>query len=113
MFLTYGQGISAGWLEPLNAHFSNRSLIDLGWYDETTFSRPPEPFRVAGRQRYAMPITSEAVTLFINSDALSAKNLPVPRLSKSFLTLPRPSKPMRCRGLPCGPRRAAIRPQRP
>src|ERR1700704_2867975 len=28
MFLTYGQGISAGWLEPLNAHFSDRSLTD-------------------------------------------------------------------------------------
>src|SRR5437867_8157213 len=24
MFLTYGQGISAGWLEPLNAHYSDR-----------------------------------------------------------------------------------------
>ena len=29
MFTTYGQGISAGWLEPLNAHYSDKSLTDL------------------------------------------------------------------------------------
>src|SRR5437879_2403521 len=35
MFTTYGQGISAGWLEPLNGYYSDRSLTDLGWYDES------------------------------------------------------------------------------
>ena len=29
MFLTYGQGISGGWLEPLNAYYSDKSLTDL------------------------------------------------------------------------------------
>src|ERR1700726_4885272 len=30
MWTTYGQGIAGGWLEPLNAYYSNESLIDLG-----------------------------------------------------------------------------------
>jgi multiple sugar transport system substrate-binding protein len=80
MFLTYGQGISAGWLEPLNAHYSDRSLTDLAWYDESGLLKTARAFPVwADGERYAFPITSEAVTLFINSDALAAKNLPVPQ----------------------------------
>src|SRR5260370_41510918 len=35
MFLTYGQGITAGWLEPLNAHYSDPSLPHLASYDRT------------------------------------------------------------------------------
>jgi len=31
MFLTYGQGISSGWLESLNTHYADRSLTDLTW----------------------------------------------------------------------------------
>ena len=80
MFLTYGQGISSGWLEPLNAHYSDRSLTDLGWYDETDLLKTARAFPVwSDGERYAFPITSEAVTLFANSDALAAKNLPVPQ----------------------------------
>jgi multiple sugar transport system substrate-binding protein len=44
----------------------------------TTFSARAFPVWADG-ERYAFPITSEAVTLFINSDALAAKNLPVPQ----------------------------------
>jgi multiple sugar transport system substrate-binding protein len=80
MFLTYGQGISAGWLEPLNAHYSDPSLTDPAWYDENDLLKTARAFPVwADGERYAFPITSEAVTLFINSDALAAKNLPVPQ----------------------------------
>ncbi len=80
MFLTYGQGISAGWLEPLNAYYSDRSLTDLGWYDENDLLKTARAFpEWSDGERYAFPITSEAVTLFINSDALSVKNLPVPQ----------------------------------
>jgi multiple sugar transport system substrate-binding protein len=80
MFLTYGQGISSGWLEPLNAYYSDRSLTDLGWYDETDLLKTARAFPVwSDGERYAFPITSEAVTLFVNSDALAAKNLPVPQ----------------------------------
>src|SRR5712671_6464144 len=86
MFLTYGQGISAGWLDPLNAHYSDRSLTDLGWYDETDLLKTARAFPVwSNGERYAFPITAEAVTLFINSDALAAKNLPVPETFDELL----------------------------
>jgi multiple sugar transport system substrate-binding protein len=86
MFLTYGQGISAGWLEPLNSHYSDRSLTDLGWYDESDLLKTARAFPAwSDGERYAFPITSEAVTLFINSDALAAKNLPVPQTFDELL----------------------------
>jgi multiple sugar transport system substrate-binding protein len=86
MFLTYGQGISAGWLEPLNAYYSDRSLTDLAWYDESDLLKTARAFPLwPDGERYAFPITSEAVTLFINSDALAAKNLPVPQTFDELL----------------------------
>src|ERR1700722_6345231 len=86
MFLTYGQGISAGWLEPLNVHYSDKSLTDLGWYDESDLLKTARAFPAwSDSERYAFPITSEAVTLFINSDALAAKNLPVPQTFDELL----------------------------
>jgi multiple sugar transport system substrate-binding protein len=86
MYTTYGQGISNGWLEPLNAHYADKSLTDLGWYDESDLLKTARAFPVwQGGERYAMPITSEAVTLFINGDALAAKNLPVPQTFDDLL----------------------------
>ena len=86
MFLTYGQGISAGWLEPLNAHYSERSLTDLGWYDESDLLKTARAFPVwSDGERYAFPITSEAATLFVRSDVLAAKNLPVPQTFEELL----------------------------
>jgi multiple sugar transport system substrate-binding protein len=86
MFLTYGQGISAGWLEPLNAYYSDGSLTDLDWYDESDLLKTARAFPLwPDGERYAFPITSEAVTLFINSNALAAKNLPVPRTFEELL----------------------------
>jgi multiple sugar transport system substrate-binding protein len=87
MFLTYGQGISRRWLEPLNAYYFDKSLTDLGWYDESDLLKTARAFPVwRDGERYAFPITSEAVTLFINSDALAAKNLPVPQTFEELLT---------------------------
>src|SRR5260370_20461431 len=86
MFLTYGQGISAGWLEPLNAYYSDTSLTDLAWYHESDLIKTARGFPVwSDGERYAFPITSEAMTLFINSDALAAKNLPVPQTFDELL----------------------------
>src|SRR5207302_5279448 len=86
MFLTYGQGISAGWLAPLNAYYSDRSLIDVGWYDESDLLKTARAFPLwPDGERYAFPITSEAVTLFINGDARVAKNLPVPQTFDELL----------------------------
>jgi multiple sugar transport system substrate-binding protein len=93
MFLTYGQGISEGWLEPLNAHYSDRSLTDLRWYDESDLLKTARAFPVwTDGERYAFPITSEAVTLFVNSDALAAKNLPVPETFEELLATAKAAK---------------------
>ena len=86
MWTTYGQGISSGWLEPLNGYLSDKSLTDLGWYDEGDLLKTARAFPIwSDRERYAVPITSEAVTLFINGDALAAKSLPVPRTFEELL----------------------------
>ena len=86
MYTTYGQGISAGWLEPLNAYYSDRSLTDPGWYDESDILKTARAFPLwRDGERYAIPITSEAVTLFINGDALAARNLPVPQTFEQLL----------------------------
>ncbi|WP_082905853.1 ABC transporter substrate-binding protein [Bradyrhizobium centrolobii] len=86
MFTTYGQGISAGWLEPLNHYYSQRSLTDLGWYDENDLLKTARAFPLwSDGERYAVPITSEAMTLFINKDALAARNLPVPQTFDELL----------------------------
>ena len=86
MWTTYGQGISAGWLEPLNAYYSDKSLTDLGWYDESDLLKTARAFPLwSDRERYAVPITSEAVTLFVNSDARTARNLPIPQTFEALL----------------------------
>jgi multiple sugar transport system substrate-binding protein len=87
MFTTYGQGISGGWLEPLNAYYSDRSLTDSGWYDESDLLKTARAFPLwSDGERYAVPITSEAMTMFINGDARAAKNLPVPRTFEELLS---------------------------
>ena len=86
MFTAYGQGISGGWLEPLNPYYADTSLTDLPWYDESDLLKTARAFPLwRGGERYAMPITSEAVTLFINRDALAAKQLPIPQTFEELL----------------------------
>jgi multiple sugar transport system substrate-binding protein len=86
MFLTYGQGITEGWLEPLDTYYRDRSLTDLGWYDESDLLKTARAFPVwSDGRRYAFPITSEAMTLFVNSAALAAKDLPVPQTFEELL----------------------------
>jgi multiple sugar transport system substrate-binding protein len=86
MFTTYGQGISGGWLEPLNAYYANKSLTDLNWYDESDLLKTARAFPLwSDGERYACPITSEAMTLFFNQEALAAKNLPVPQTFDDLL----------------------------
>jgi multiple sugar transport system substrate-binding protein len=86
MFLAYGQGISGGWLEPLNAHYSDKSLCDPGWYDESDLLKTARAFPVwSDGERYAFPITSEAMTLFINGNARAAKDLPIPQTFEELL----------------------------
>jgi multiple sugar transport system substrate-binding protein len=86
MWTTYGQGIAGGWLEPLSAYYSNKSLTDLGWYDEGDLLKTARAFPLwSDGERYAFPITSEAMTLFFNKDALADKNLRVPQTFDELL----------------------------
>jgi multiple sugar transport system substrate-binding protein len=86
MFTALGQGISGGWLEPLNAYYSNKSLIDLDWYDESDLIKTAKTFPLwSDGQRYGFAITSEAMTLFINRNALAAKDLPAPQTFDELL----------------------------
>ncbi len=86
MFLAYGQGITAGWLEPLNAHYADKSLTDLPWYDEGDLLKTAQGFPVwSNGERYAFPITSEAMTLFLNRDALAKSNSKVPETFDELL----------------------------
>jgi multiple sugar transport system substrate-binding protein len=86
MYTTYGQGILGGWLEPLNAYYADKSLTDPTWYDENDILKTARAFPLwRDGERYAIPITSEAVTLFINGEALAAKNLAVPQTFEELL----------------------------
>jgi multiple sugar transport system substrate-binding protein len=86
MFTTYGQGISGGWLEPLNAYYSKKSLTDLPWYDESDLLKTARTFSLwPDGERYGFTITSEATTLFLNRGMLAAKDLPVPRTFDELL----------------------------
>jgi multiple sugar transport system substrate-binding protein len=88
MFTTYGQGISGGWLEPLNGFYSDRSLTDRGWYDEDDLLKTARAFPLwSDGERYAVPITSEAMTVFINGDARTARHLPVPKTFEELLAM--------------------------
>jgi multiple sugar transport system substrate-binding protein len=86
MFLAYGQGITAGWLEPLNAHYADKTLTDLAWYDENDLLKTAQGFPLwSDGNRYAFPITSEAMTLFVNEELLKAKNQPIPKTFDELL----------------------------
>ena len=86
MFYGYGQAIAAGWLEPLNAYYADQSLIDPVWYDEDDLLKTARAYPLwADGDRYAFPITSEAMTLFLNRNALAAKDAPIPQTFDELL----------------------------
>lgn len=80
MFLSYGQGIGAGWLEPLNAHYDNKDLFDAAWYDEDDLLGAARGFPVwSNGERYALPITAESQIMFFNDDAMTAAGASAPK----------------------------------
>jgi len=79
MFLSYGQGIGAGWLEPLNGHYENPDLFDAAWYDEADLLGAARGFPVwSTGERYAFPITAESQIMFFNDEALAAAGATIP-----------------------------------
>lgn len=80
MFLSYGQGIGAGWLEPLNEHYANADLFDAAWYDEEDLLGAARGFPVwSNSERYAFPITAESQIMFYNNTAFEAAGASQPK----------------------------------
>ncbi len=79
MIWSLGQAISAGWLEPLDAHRENAALFDAAWYDDEDVFSSARSFQQWGDgQSYGMAITAEAQTMFYNGAALEAAGMAPP-----------------------------------
>jgi multiple sugar transport system substrate-binding protein len=86
MFLSYGQGIGAGWLEPLEALYADKKLCDLAWYDEADLLGAARNFPMwKDGQRYAFPITAESQIMFFNQPMLDAKGVATPKTYTDLL----------------------------
>ncbi|AYD00591.1 extracellular solute-binding protein [Neorhizobium sp. NCHU2750] len=86
MYLSYGQGIGAGWLEPLNSYYSNKDLIDPSWYGEDDLLGAARGFPLwKDGERYAFPITSESQIMFFNDEAMSGAKASVPKTFEELL----------------------------
>src|SRR5207245_9023832 len=67
-------------------YYSNMWLTDPALDDESDLLKTARDFPVwSDGERYASPITSEAMTLFINRDALAAKDQPLPQTFEELL----------------------------
>ncbi|MCB8880211.1 extracellular solute-binding protein [Acidisoma cellulosilytica] len=87
MFISYGQGIGAGWLEPLDAMYADKTLMDPAWYNEADLLGAARDFPVwSNKQRYAFPITTEAQIMFFNQPMLDKKGVAVPKTFDALLT---------------------------
>lgn len=79
MIWSLGQAISAGWLEPLDAHREDPALFDAAWYDEEDVFASARSFeRWGDGQSYGLAITAEAQTMFLNGEAMEAAGLSMP-----------------------------------
>jgi multiple sugar transport system substrate-binding protein len=77
MVSAIGQAVAGGWLEPLGAHYANKALFDPAWYDEQDLFGSARSFPVwVDGERYVVPITAEAQTLFMNQRRLEGMNAP-------------------------------------
>lgn len=93
MFLSYGQGIGAGWLEPLNSYYANPKLFDAAWYDENDLLGAARGFPVwSNSERYAFPITAESQIMFFNKDAMAAAGASIPKTFEELLETARAVK---------------------
>jgi multiple sugar transport system substrate-binding protein len=93
MYLAYGQGITAGWLEPLNSYYENKNLVDPAWYDEADLLKPAREYPLwSNGERYAFAITAEAQTLYLNKTYLNEKGLDTPKTFDELLAAARAVK---------------------
>lgn len=79
MVWSLGQAISAGWLEPLDAHYADKAAFDGAWYDEADVFNSARSFPLwSDGQRYVVSITAEAQTLFLNQPMLDGAGQKAP-----------------------------------
>lgn len=81
MVWAFGQAVQAGWLEPLDSYLSNPKLTDRTWYDEKDIFTSAKQFPIwpQDKKQYALAITGEAKTLFIDKALLASKKLSPPK----------------------------------
>lgn len=100
MYLAYGQGINAGWLEPLNAFYENPDLMDPAWYDEADVLQAAREYPLwSNGERYAFAITAEAQTLYANKALLGEQGLGVPKTFDELLAAARACKTANVAGM--------------
>lgn len=86
MIHALGQFVSAGWAEPLDEYYADKSFFDAAWYDQDdVFAMAREFPTQANGQNYSMSITAEAQTLFANKAMLGEVGLAVPATMDELL----------------------------
>lgn len=86
MIHALGQFVSAGWAEPLDEYYADKSFFDAAWYDQDdVFAMAREFPTQANGQNYSMSITAEAQTLFANKAMLGEAGLAVPATMDELL----------------------------
>jgi len=80
MMLALGQYATAQWIEPLDEYLADTNLTDPAWFDsEDIFPASfGYPVFAADNRRYAMAITTEAMTPFMRKDLMDAQGLSAP-----------------------------------
>jgi multiple sugar transport system substrate-binding protein len=86
MVWSLSQAISKNLLEPLDAFVGNAKLSDPGWWDASDVFPSARSFQTwSDKKQYAMAVTAEAQTLFVNKKLLGEKGLAVPRTMDELL----------------------------
>ncbi len=80
MMLALGQYATAQWIEPLDEYLADAELTDPMWFDADDIFPASfgYPVFAADNRRYAMAITTEAMTPFLRKDLMDAQGLSEP-----------------------------------
>ncbi len=86
MVWSLSQAISGKLLEPLDAFVANPNLSDPTWWDASDVFPSARSFQTwSDKRQYAMAITAEAQTLFVNHRLLRQKGLAMPTTMEELL----------------------------
>lgn len=89
MVWAYGQAVTGGWLEPLGPYFQNEELTDLDWYNMDDIFQSARDFPVwpEDERQYAVAITAEAQTVFMNEELLNEAGMDAPETMSELYDL--------------------------